>query len=343
MRSGRTAAHRRPHRRARRGLLALAVLLMGGPVRTEPLPLVHAQRYAMGTMIDVMVYHAPREQAVAAIGRAMEEIGRLDRVLSHYDPDSDLSQLVRRGRGGAAVAVDPSLYEVLEQSLAVSRLSGGKFDVTVGPLVKVWKLAQAHGRAPSAADLAAARRCVGYEKLAAQPPNLIRFASDCMDLDLGGIGKGYAVDRAVAILAASGIRRALVNAGGSSIASIGAPPGRDGWPVSLAARAPGADPLVLRDESVSSSQQQLLELANEPGRFGEIVDPATGTPADGRIAVSVIAPRAMHSDALATALVMLPFEEGAALIDRFPGSAAIWTSARGELTHVHRPSSSLER
>jgi FAD:protein FMN transferase len=109
----------------------------------------------MGTMFDIVAYHAYREEAERAVAKAMEEIVRLDRVLSHFKADSDLSKLVREGRSGF-VAVEPSLYEVLEESIMYSRRSGGKFDVTIAPLLRTWKEAHEKGVRPSAGAIAKA-------------------------------------------------------------------------------------------------------------------------------------------------------------------------------------------
>lgn len=295
---------------------------------------VRLQRHAMGTMIDIVAYHEPRAEGERAAARAMDEFVRLDGVMSHYRQDSDLARMVRAARGGFA-RVEPALYDVIEESLRVSRLSGGKFDVTIAPLLKVWKAAEAEGRRPSDEDVAAARRCVGYHMIDLAPPDRVRFRSDCMDLDLGGIGKGYAVDRAAAVLKAAGVRHAFVNAGGSSIAGIGHPPGRDGWPVALGS-AVARTTLLLRDGSISTSQQYRTPLALAGGSFGEILDPHTAAPADAPMTVSVTAPRAVVSDALDTALVLLSIDDGRRLLEHFQGVSAMWMSAAGDVKAVYR-------
>lgn len=299
--------------------IVLAQALVPAPLHTETLHPVHQQRYCMGTMFDIVAYHASREEAERAVAKAMEEIARLDQVLSHFKADSDLSKLVREGRSGF-VAVEPSLYEVLQESVMYSRRSGGKFDVTIAPLLRTWKEARERDGRPSAADIANAQRCVGYEKIETRAPDRIRLRSDCLEIDLGGIGKGYAVDRAIAVLKAAGIRHALVNAGTSSIASIGASPGRQGWPVRLGARVSGSTTLLLRDSSISTSQQN-----------GEILDPQTGTPAESTMSVSVVAPSATVSDALDTTLLMLSTDEGTRLLAQFTGVSALWITNKGEL------------
>jgi thiamine biosynthesis lipoprotein len=294
---------------------ALVVLLASASLPAEPLSLVHHQRFCMGTMFDILVYHGSRADADRAIEQAMQEIVRLDQVMSHYKADSNLSRLNREG-GRGFVLVEPSLFEVIHESIRFSGYSGGAFDVTIAPLLRTWTDAYSEGRRPSASEISTARRCVGYEKIETAAPDRIRFRSDCVELDLGGIGKGYAVDRAIAVLESAGIRHALVNAGGSSIASIGAPPGTNGWPVTVGARKI----LLLRDSSMSTSQQN-----------GEILDPRTGSPAEMRMAVSVVTRSGTAADALSTTLVIIPIEEGVKLLDRFPGTSAVWISADGDV------------
>jgi FAD:protein FMN transferase len=301
--------------------IALVIQLAAASLQSESFHAVQQQRYCMGTMFDIVAYHPSREEAERAVAQAMEEIVRLDQVMSHFKTDSDLSRLVRDGRRGV-VSVEPSLFEVIQESLMFSRRSSGKFDVTIAPLIRTWTNAHAQGRNPSADEISNARRCVGYEKIEASAPDRIRLRSDCVEIDLGGIGKGYAVDRAIGVLKAAGIRHALVNAGSSSIASIGSPPDRHGWPVLLNARVGGHQILLLRDRSISTSEQS---------PSGEILDPQTGAPAGSKLAVSVVAPSATVSDALSTTVLMLPLEDAMKLLPQFDNVSALWMTRTGEL------------
>jgi thiamine biosynthesis lipoprotein len=298
----------------------------GNPGTT--LSFIHQHRYAMGTVFDVAIYHESRAEAARAAGAALDEIVRLDRVLSNFKADSDLADLLRRGRTDY-VAVEPSLYDVLREAQSFSRLSNGRFDVTIAPLVGVWTLAASNGRDPSDADIARARRCVGYEKIEMAAPDRIRLASDCVEIDLGGIGKGYAVDRGIEILSKAGIRHATISAGGSSIAAVGTPPGRQGWPVSVGTEgASHPISLTLRDASISTSSQTG---SSDAGLRGPIVDPRTAAPAESRTTIGVIAPRATVSDALSTTLLMMSREESRTLLARFDGVTAYWISPDGRL------------
>jgi FAD:protein FMN transferase len=328
-------------------MLAAATGLVGAsgpattPVSLQPVSLqpVSLQRYVMGTMIDIVVYHTSQADGVRAAERAMREIERLDRVLSHFKEDSDLSRLNREASRGF-VAVDSSLYDIVSQSIEWSRRTGGTFDITIAPLLRTWKQAYADGRRPSDADVAAAKQCVGSDKIELEAPNRIHFRSACLAIDLGGIGKGYAVDRALEVLKADGVTSAMINAGGSSIGAIGTPPGQPGWAVRIAAKVPAptgpaSDTLLLRDMSMSTSQQNPLPFATTAGSFGEILDPRTGAPAEGRTAIAVVTPSGTTAEALTKALLMMPSADAKALLERLPDVSALWMSPDGELIAAH--------
>ena len=315
--------------------LLVLLLLAGVCLRADGVVFVHAQRYAMGTMFDIVAFHPSRSQAERAIEVALAEIVRLDHVLSHFDPESDLSKLIRRGRAGL-VDVDPALYDVLNESMEISRRSNGSFDVTVGPLVRVWQTAQGSGHTPSADAIAKARRCVGYEKVQLVPPDRVQLSSDCVSIDFGGIGKGYAVERATQILRGAGLEHAVVNAGQSSITAIGHPPDRAGWLVDLGVDGTGLGQIELRDSSISASRQTRVPLREGGPGYGDIIDPARGRPIESSMTVIVRAASATHADALSTTLLVLPIAEGKRVLEGFPSASALWLSASGDVIDSHR-------
>ena len=318
-------------------LIAALVLAAPAGFDAENLQPVQRQRYCMGTMFEIIAYHPDRPDAERAVLRALDEIARLDGVMSHFKAESELSRLNRDGRQGF-VTVSTSLFEVVEQALGFSVKSSGVFDVTIAPVLRVWKRAYALGRVPSKEELAEARLCVGYRKVELQPPNRIRLHSPCLELDLGGIGKGYAVDRALDILKADGIRHAVVNGGGSTIAGIGNPPDRTGWPVRLGASIAGRTTLLLRGQSISTSRQTMSPLAAEPASAGEIIDPRRGAPTADRATVSIVARSATVSDALSTALLLLPGEVGQRMLHEYSDVSALWISPAGGLKAAYRVS-----
>ncbi len=300
-------------------------------VSSQTIPFVHKKRYAMGTVFEIVAYGDSTGRASAAIDQAFDEVVRLDNVMSNFKPESDLSRMNREAHFHA-VRIPVDLYKVIETSLVYSRLSEGEFDVSVGPVVDLWKAALAGGTSPTAAEQAQARSCVGYQQIELIAPDQIEFHSDCMRIDLGSIGKGYAVDRATAILHANGIERAYIDAGGSTIYGMGTPPEGDGWLVHLRDPSNRLDPQVkLISNSVSTSEQTAASTLTGDAP-GHIVVPGSGKPLRTRYAVSVTAKSATDSDALSTTLLLLGPEKGAALVARLKAVTAIWVTAAGEKT-----------
>jgi thiamine biosynthesis lipoprotein len=310
-------------------LVCRSVALVPGPSSAPQARFIHKKKYVMGTVFEIVAYGKSREQASEAIDQAFLEIVRLDDVMSDYKADSALSRL-NHSSHSSSQTVPPDLYRVIAEALQYSHLSGGKFDVTVGPLVKLWRAAIRGGPTPSFAEQERVRACVGYQKIELLPPDRVRFTSPCVLIDLGAIGKGYALDRAADVLRSHGIGRALLDAGGSTIVAMGAPPGQPGWLVHLRDPSNKMDPQVtLTDSSVSTSEQtppSLLE--REP--TGHIIDPDRGVPLRTPFAVSAVANTGSASDALSTTLLLVGPEKGKELVKNVAGVAAIWISSDGQ-------------
>ena len=296
-------------------------------------PFVHRKKYAMGTVFEMVVYDASPAHASTAIDQAFDAIARLDHLMSNYEPNSELTKLNSSAKLHSQM-VSADLYRVIEQSLEYSHISGGRFDVTVGPLVDLWKAAILGNGTPSTAQQVAARACVGYEKIHLVAPNQVAFVSPCLSIDLGGIGKGYAVDRAAEILEAAGIKTALIDAGGSTIYAMGSPPGQTGWLVHMRDPSRQVDPtIVMSDESLSTSEQTPPSLLATISA-GHIIDPETGDPLKTHFAVSVVARTATATDALSTTLLLLGPEAGKRILAKIADTAAIWITPQGELCTV---------
>ena len=313
--------------------LFVAILAVASSAQTSNQPvLIYKQKYVMGTVFEIAAYAESREQASAAIDKAFDEIVRMDDLMSNYKPESPLSRLNRSAH--FPQQVPPDLYRAIAQAVQFSRLSGGKFDITVAPLVNLWKAALSSGSMPSAAQRQKAEECVGYEKIELTPPDQVTFRSSCMQIDLGAIGKGYAVDRAAELLQASGIRNALINSGGSTILAIGSPPGQVGWLVHLRDPSRKVDPYVmLKDQSVSTSEQTAVSLLG-PESAGHIIDPITGRPADSPFSVSVITSFGTPSDGLSTTLLLLGPKLGKPVVEGMSNVSAIWLSPKAEVETV---------
>jgi thiamine biosynthesis lipoprotein len=314
------------------GLIAAAIVL-GASAQETSTPLVHKTKYVMGTVYEIAAYDESPQRASKAIDAAFAEIVRLDGVLSNYKTESDLSRLNREGHFHP-VKVPADLYTAIEESDKYSRLSGGKYDITVAPLVDMWKAALRGNRVVSQEEQDKLRECVGYEKIELIPPDMVEFHSPCMRIDVGSIGKGYAVDRAAAVLRANGIKNALVDAGQSSIYGMGAPPGKNAWEVHLRDPSKRVDPTVMLSEnSVSTAEQTPASLlGNETA--GHIIDPENGKPLETKYAVSIVAKTGTASDALSTTLLLVGPEKGRAMVKQMADAAAIWVSGDGETETV---------
>jgi FAD:protein FMN transferase len=307
-------------------LLACAgcVAFRGGPTLLR----FEFERPAMGTTFRLVFYAPDRAGAQRAARAAFERIEALDAALSDYDPGSELSRLSGSSRGlssSGRVPASPDLVRVLGFAAEVSAATGGAFDVTVGPYVRLWRRAARQGELPSAERLAQARRSVGYRNVVVGPDWVELRAGD-MGLDLGGIAKGYALDEALVVLARHGVTRALVD-GGGDLAAGQPPPGQAGWRVALAVGAEDdqGSHLWLANGACATSGDafRFVELGGK--RYSHLVDPRSGMGLTHRRAATVLAPSGMEADAWASALCVLDPGPGLALVELLPGvEARIW-------------------
>lgn len=256
---------------------------------------------SMGTTFTVVVYGADRFRLQAAVESSLDEAKRLEELLSNYRPASEWSQMNRSAAQGP-VRISKELFDLLSACLRYSEASDGAFDITVGPLMKVWGFYKGSGHFPHRAEIKGAMGRIGYRNIELdERAQTVRFRRAGTELDPGGIGKGYAVDRMAAILREAGVTSGLITAGSSSIYAIGAPPTESrGWHIAI--RHPKdasktVQDVYLKDESMGTSgNYEKFFLAN--GRmYSHIMDPRTGYPAEGMLSVSVIAPRAIDSEA----------------------------------------------
>ena len=252
----------------------------------------------MGTTFSIVAYGAERARVDAAVAAAFEEVHRLDRMLSNYDPASEWSA-VNRGAAQGPVRVSDELFGLLAECFRYSRESEGAFDITVGPLMKVWGFYKGEGLLPHPGEVSNALARVGYGHVRIDA-GTVRFDREGIELDPGGVGKGYAVDRMAEVLRSRGVRIAMISGGGSSIYGMGAPPDVPaGWCVTI--RAP-EDPhreaaeVALKDMSLSTSGSYEKFFRAEGRRYAHIMDPRTGYPAQGVASVSVLAPRTIDSE-----------------------------------------------
>jgi FAD:protein FMN transferase len=310
--------------------ILLALVLLGGSVasaahRQAPVHRHDASRMSMACLYVLEAY-GPDAAALARLADlALDEVDRIDRLMSHYKPDSALSRLNREA-ATRPVTVEPELFDFIDEALRYSRDSDGAFDITVGGLMKAWGFFRGEGRMPSDGELAAARRTVGGRHVILnRAARSIAFDEPGVELDLGGIAKGYAVDRAARLLEAHGVASALVSAGGSTVYALGAPPGRDGWDVSI------QDPLDarkvattvrLRNRALSIAGRSEKWFESEGVRYSHIMDPRTGRPAQGMLSVAVLAGSGTAGDALDDAFFVLGPERSRGMLQRLTATEA---------------------
>lgn len=259
----------------------------------------------LGTFVVISAYGQSHHQINDAIDEAFAEIRRVDNVMSLHRDDSELARL-NAAAGIAPVAVSAELFAVISNALDMAQATEGSFDPTIKPLVEKWGFLWKEHRLPDPMELQAVLPLVNYRLVKLDPPRrTVCFEKPGLSLDLNGIAKGYAVDRAVEKLQHLGITNAMVRAGGD-LRVVGSPPGRDCWRVQL------EDPLrkgrrrtiPLRDAAVSTSGNYENFFFANGRRYGHILNPRTGYPVEGVAACSVIAPTCMESDAWATALLV---------------------------------------
>lgn len=307
-------------------LILVAWNLVAAGRSLPPLSLHRQMRYLMGTLCEIQVYDADPRRAEQAIQRAFEAMQQVDHLLSNYDPNSELS-LMNRSAHKATFQASAELYEFLKQCRQFYRLSFGAFDPTVGPLVRAWKFFTPNPEAPTPAEISAARTRVGFDKVELKDDlGAVRYTRAGMEIDPGGIGKGFAIDRAARVLREQGIKSALLNAGRSTFYAIGRPPGREGWLIGI--QDPGIPRRALawaqlRDNSLSTSGDTEKFVQTGSHRYGHIFDPRTGQPVEGIYEVSVIAPTATESDALTKAVCVLPRSEAFQIIKKRTGVHAL--------------------
>jgi FAD:protein FMN transferase len=278
----------------------------------------------MGVPVRIQLYAGSREASETAARAAFARVAQLDTILSDWLEESELNRLAR-SYGSGPVKVSDDLFRVLWRSQELAQASNGAFDVTAGPLVRLWRETRRAGQLPFRSQVLEARGSVGWRNLRLERgAQTAEVAAPGMQLDLGGIAKGYVCDAAVAVLRSHGVRSALVEAGGDMAASD-APPGTAGWRIEVR-NLP--EPILLRNGGLSTSgdSEQFVELAGR--RFSHILDPRTGYGLTTRVQVTVVAKDAFTSDGLATAASVLGREGSARLLRQYK-ARAIFLSESG--------------
>jgi thiamine biosynthesis lipoprotein len=286
-----------------------------------------ASHESMGTVFTVAAYGRDRTYLSEVVEQVFEEVDRLDEQMSNYKPESELS-VINREAANHPVVVEPGLFHLLEISLRRSEETEGAFDITVGPLMKSWGFFRGRGRLPTQAEISEVLKRVGYQHLKLDAERrTIRFGEAGVEIDLGGIAKGYAVDRAVDILRSNGITSALVSSGTSSIYALGSPPGAHGWKITMRdpydAHKP-ADVFHLQNYSLSTSgsYERFFKIGSKD--YCHIMNPHTGWPVQGVLSTAVLAATGTDTDGRSAGCFVMGVERTRKYLAVHPNIAVIF-------------------
>lgn len=295
----------------------------------------------MGTVFNIILYAPDDATAKKAAKDAFARIEELNAILSDYKADSELMKLCKHA-GGPPVPVSVDLFTVVQAAQQIARLSDGAFDISISPVVRLWRKARRTRVLPDAAEIKKALDLVDYRKIKLDPRGrTIQLLLLGMLLDVGGIAKGYTADAVLEVLRRHGITRALV-AGGGDIAAGDPPPNAAGWKIGI---APLKDPqgppryhLLLKNRAVSTAGDANQHVEIDGKRYSHIVDPKTGLGLNGRRSVTIIAPTGLQADGLDTAICVMGRERGLKLIDSMKDIAGIlvFETPQGEETTMSK-------
>lgn len=265
----------------------------------------------MATRFELILPGADPAALRAAGEEALDEIERCEERLSLYRPTSEIAHANARA-AFEPVRLSRPVFQLLQQAQRLNVETGGLFDITIGPLMQCWGLMNNQGRVSTQEEIAAARERTGPDLVELCEQDLtVRFRKAGVMLDLGAIGKGYAIDRAVDCLRALGIANALIHGGTSSIYGLGNPPDAESWKILI--EAPASAPsdssvpfetVGLNDMSLSVSARWGRQFQHEGKTYGHVIDPRTGRPAEAALLAAVMLPSATEADALSTALLV---------------------------------------
>ena len=310
--------------------LSLFPLAFPTRAKTKEPPLFRYEdsRVSMACAYTIVVYGPDAKQLPLIVNAALDEVDRIDSLMSNYKPESALSR-INREASKAPVLVEPELFNFIQLCVQYSQESEGAFDITVGPLMKAWGFFRGEGRIPWTVELWNILRKVGYGHLVLDPnERTIRFDRSGMELDLGGIAKGYAVDRVVSLLKEYNIKRAFVSAGGSTVYGLGSPPDSDGWEVNIRDPIYPNDPhkragvATLRNRSLSVSGNYEKFFRVRGVTYSHIMDPRTGRPVENMLSVAVLTDTGVDGDALDDVFYVQGVEKSKIYMQKHPGAEA---------------------
>lgn len=293
------------------------------PVQSQSLYRYTFQEPHMGTYFKIIMYAEDRQLAINTAEAAYDTVAALNMVLSDYLAESQVSQ-VNNAPAKEDLKISPALYAAIQESLEISEMTRGAFDITVGPVVHLWRKARKENELPGKLSLKTAKEAVGYNNLCLNDGILVKQKTG-MKLDFGGIGKGMALKAALQVINEAGITRVLLDAGGDLLLGE-APPQKEGWEIVIGLfeqKEKFQRKLRLANTAVAGSGDlyQFIELDGK--RYSHIVDPATGLGTTGQKRSTVIGPDAATADALASALCVMNTRKARALLKKLPDYQAL--------------------
>lgn len=302
------------------------------------------QSYHMGTQFNIVLYDEAGKDSTTkkAAEDAFARVEELNQIMSDYEEDSELNRLSRTSGSGEAVNVSDDLFAVLKESIRMAELSDGLFDITIGPMSRFWRVVRMSPdpQLPTDDELADFEEQVGYEHIKLnEEDQTVELLKPNMQLDLGGIAKGYAAEEALKVLNRFGIEQALIDAGGD--VTLGdPPPGRDSWNVALPKNWEEGETnfvtLNTANRTVTTSGDLFQFVEIDGKRYSHILNPMTGLGATNQIQASVIAEQGMEADAFSSILTLMSPEEGIALINGMDQTEAIlFVNKEGEIEEFY--------
>ncbi len=315
-------------------MAVLSLAVCGGRLTSAAQPSLARYEFTepqMGVPFKIVLYAPSDEAANRAAAASYARVSALNAILSDYEDDSELSRLSRRAPLSEPARVSDDLWNVLSRTQELSKATDGAFDVTVGPLVQLWRRARRQKELPRPELLQRALTATGYQALELDSERkTVRLTKPNMRLDLGGIGMGYAVDEALRVLAMHGIRSAMVDASGD-IGVSESPPGRMGWVIGISPDQSGKPTrfVSLVNGALTTSGDAVQYVEIDGVRYSHIVNPKTGLGLTDRSAATVIARDCTTADSYATALNVLGPNAGLKLIQATSGAEAIITRVEG--------------
>ncbi len=330
---------------SRRGFIGQTLKSVAGLVLASELPFKNKQAYiersffTMGTIVTISAYGESREHVNHAIDKAIQEIQRVDRLMSLYKTDSQLAR-VNSAAGKSTVKVDEELIHVVQAAKKYHEITSGSFDITVEPLMNLWGFRHeppSLRKRPSDAEIQSRLDAVGFSHISIDEKNqAIGLDQADSKIDLGGIAVGFSVDLAVRALQSEGIEAAFINHSGDAYA-LGKPENDSGWRVGIPNPAKPEEivaSLTLSNKAISTSgnTEKFIQVGSH--RYGHIFDPYLGTPSDAALSTTVIAPSALAADALSTGIFCMDVPRAKKIIGELGGTQAFIISSEGKLTFL---------